>query len=372
LGITTRPIPKLTLLADARYEDKNDKTPIAYYNVEGTSFKFTNRDMPNTKVRGKLGAIYQFTPDVQGTLTGLYEHIDRGTFAPTSAALGVTALRQDTTENTLRAELRKRMTDEFSGAITLESAKRDGSNWLQPNAGGIGVSDAASLNPQTAILMPTLADRRRDKARLFATWQAMESLSLQFNAEYGKDNYSGSDAGLRDTRMDLFSVDANYAISETWNMNAYASLGSQTLNQVRPAGYILAFDNTNTSIGLGLNGKPLETLDVGGGISYIKDKNAYAQSLDSTASPGSAALLAAAGGLPDIVYQAFQLKLYAKQVLSSAASLRFDGQYQRTKFNDWASGNNGTPFVYSDNTTLSMKPTQNVGYLGVSYIYAWR
>jgi MtrB/PioB family decaheme-associated outer membrane protein len=372
LGLTARPIAKLTLLADARYEDKNDKTPIAYYNLEGATFKFTNRDLPNTKLRGKLGAIYQFTTDIQGSLTGQYEQIDRGTFTPTAAALGISALRQKTDETTVRAELRKRMTDELSGALTLESANRSGSNWLQPNIGGIGVTDSAALNAQTAILMPMLADRHRNKARLFATWQPMEALALQFNAEYGKDSFKGSDVGLRDTRMDLFGVDASYVISENWNMTAYVSVGSQALNQVRPAGYILAFDNTNTAAGLGVNGKPLESLEIGGSIGYVRDKNAYAQSLDASASPGSAALLAAAGGLPDIVYEATYLKLFGKYALTAASALRVDAQYQRSKWNDWGSGYNGTPFVYSDNTTLSMKPVQNVGYLGVSYIYSWR
>ena len=372
LGITARPIAKLTLLADARYEDKNDKTPIAYYNLEGATFKFTNRDLPNTKLRGKLGAIYQFTSDIQGSLTGQYEQIDRGTFTSTAAALGISALRQKTDETTVRAELRKRMTDELSGAITLESANRSGSNWLQPNIGGIGVSDSAAVNGQTAILMPMLADRHRNKARLFATWQPMEALALQFNAEYGKDSFKGSDVGLRDTRMDLFGLDASYVISENWNMTAYVSVGSQTLNQVRPAGYLLAFDNTNTAAGLGVNGKPLESLEIGGSIGYVRDKNAYSQSLDASASPGSAALLAAAGGLPDIVYEATHLKLFGKYALSATSAVRVDAQYQRSKWNDWGSGYNGTPFVYSDNTTLSMKPVQNVGYLGVSYIYSWR
>ena len=34
-GVTSRPMPKLSLLANVRYEDKENKTPIALYNIEG-------------------------------------------------------------------------------------------------------------------------------------------------------------------------------------------------------------------------------------------------------------------------------------------------------------------------------------------------
>jgi hypothetical protein len=46
--------------------------------------------------------------------------------------------------------------------------------------------------------------------------------------------------------------------------------------------------------------------------------------------------------------------------------------HQQSATNDWIWGYNGVPFSYSDGTTLSQKPTQSVGYLGVTYIYVWQ
>ncbi|MGE5337101.1 MAG: MtrB/PioB family decaheme-associated outer membrane protein, partial [Gemmatimonadota bacterium] len=53
LGITSRPLPKLSLQAEARWEDRDDKTPLALYNVVGSGgYAYTNLRLPNTKTRG--------------------------------------------------------------------------------------------------------------------------------------------------------------------------------------------------------------------------------------------------------------------------------------------------------------------------------
>ncbi len=380
VGITSRPIAKLMLLAEARYEDRDDQTPIALYNqVNGALgnpvFTFTNRNLPYTKTRGRLQATYQFTSAYQGSVGANYEKIDRGTVTSTSSVTGISALRSETEETGFRVELRRRMTETFSGAIALETTDRDGSNWLVPNS-GLGVTEVSgptlTFNSATAILMPTLADRRRDKAKLSAAWQPTDALSLQLVAEGGEDKYKGSDQGLRKTRMTLFSLDVNYVFSDEWSVNGYASRGTQRLNQSKPAGYILAFDNTAINLGLGVVGKPSERLDLGANLSYGNDRNEYAQTLDATANPGSVALLAATGGLPDIVFRSTELKLFGKYVLTKASAVRLDAIHQRFKWNDWAYGYNGVPFTYSDNTTVTLKPVQNVTFVGLTYIYAWR
>jgi MtrB/PioB family decaheme-associated outer membrane protein len=373
-GISARPIARLSLLADWNYTDKSDKTPLALYNFDGAN-AYTNRAYSNTKVRSKLQASYQFSANYQGTIGADYEFIDRGSFTASSAVTGVSALRQETEEVGFRAELRRRMTETFSGAISLVTSDRDGSNWLQPNS-GVGVTEITNPSAafaSTAIFMPTLADRKRDKVKLFASWQATDSLSLQFSAENGKDKFTApSPYAVRDTRMNLYSVDANYVLSDAWSFNGYVSRGEQKLNQARPAGYILAFDNTSTNAGFGVVGKPSEKIELGGGVSLIDDKSVYAQSLDATASANTAALLAATGGLPDILFRRSELRLFGKYALNKRSALRLDAIYQRTKFNDWAYGFNDVSFTYSDNTTLTLDQLQSVTFLGVTYVYSWR
>jgi hypothetical protein len=83
----------------------------------------------------------------------------------------------------------------------------------------------------------------------------------------------------------------------------------------------------------------------------------------------AAAFLAA---LPDVVYRRTELRFYGAYDLSKRSALRLDAAYQRLTYEDWGFAYGGTPFLYSDNTTVHLQPDQNVGYLGVSYIYSWK
>ncbi len=378
IGLTSRPIAKLSLLADVRYEDKNDQTPIASYNLEGAvpplpavPFTYTNRDLSSKKSNGKLQANWQFNSDYRGTLGADYEAIDRGLYTATSAVSGINALRQKTKETGLRAELRGRMAENFSATVGVSSNRRDGSNWLKDNS-GLGLTEVT--NPAdpvtgflpTAIFMPTLADRQRNKVKLFADWQPSESLTLQLSAEKGSDKFNTPSVyGLRDTGMNQLSIDWGYTLSDNWALNGYASRGVQTFNQARPAGYVMAFDNTNLGASIGFTGKASSALQVGGNLTYVGDKSVYAQTLDATADAYSVNLLATSGGLPDVVYRQTGLKLFGKYTLDKSSTVRVDLVHQRYSVNDWA----WTGFSYSDGTTVTQKPTQSVGVIAVTYSY---
>lgn len=375
VGITARPVPKLSVSGNLRYEHRSDSTPLARYNVEGAS-TYTNRQLPLTRTSGKVQGSYQFTSDWRGTLAGDVQSIDRGDFTATSAIAGVTALRQKTDETGVRAELRRRMSDELSGAISLESRRRDGSNWLRDNS-GVGVTEVADPSAPGAglsngIFSPTLADRRRDKVRLHVDWQASEKLSLQLAAEGGRDRYEAPGVyGLRSADMGSVTLDWSYAVSESWSVNGYLSNGRQQFDQSRPGGALVAYDNRTNTLGVGFTGKPAAKWEVGGNLAYIDDRSAYNQTLDAAADAGSAALLAATGGLPDITFRQTSLRLFGKYTLDKQSSLRFDLIHQRSRWSDWAWGYNGTPFLYSDGNTVNGRVTRNVSFVGVTYTRRW-
>ncbi|MBA3056898.1 MAG: MtrB/PioB family decaheme-associated outer membrane protein [Gammaproteobacteria bacterium] len=365
VGLTSRPMPKLSLLADLRYENKDDQTPLANYNSVGT-----NRQLSSEKTLGKLQANWQFNSDYRGTLGADYEFIDRGVFTPSSVLSSMVPLRQKTVEGGIRAELRRRMADDLSGAISVSSSQRDGSNWLQGNPGVPGVTKvfypASSFDLTQTVFMPTLADRQRDKIKLFADWQANEKLSLQFSAEEGRDKFSTPSAyGLQSTRMNQLGVDWGYAVNYNWALNGYLSRSGQTLNQARYAGSVMAFDNTNLAASIGVTGKATSKVHVGGSLTYVDDKSVYAQTLTASAPP----TLLAGGGLPDIVYRQTALKLFANYALEKGSSVRLDFVHQHVSANDWAWGNNGTQFAYSDGSTVAQSQDQNVSFIGITYIY---
>lgn len=371
LGITSRPIPKLTLQADLRYANRDDNTPIAAYSLIGAS-TYTNQQLPLEKTSGKLLAMYQFTRDYRGSLGVDYQGIDRGVVTPTSKVSGVSALRQQTDETGVNAELRRSWSQAFSGSIRLSSSRRDGSDWLKPNSGAgvTAVADPSTAFFSTAIFMPTLADRKQEKVKIFGDWHPDEKLSLQFSAEGGTNKYSMPTVySLQKTRLSLFSLDVGYALSDNWNLNGYASWGQQTQDQARPAGSVMAFENTNISAGLGVTGKPMSKMEVGGNLAYVNDRNAYAQTLDTYAGADSAALLTATGGLPNITFRQAALKLFGKYEVDKNGTLGVNLIYAQVLSNDWAWNYSGTSYVYSDNTTASLKQTQTLTYLGVTYTY---
>jgi hypothetical protein len=144
-------------------------------------------------------------------------------------------------------------------------------------------------------------------------------------------------------------------------------------------GYIAELRDINTALGLGLTGKPVDRLEVGGTLSYLHDINRYGQVQDSGAgaTPSAAnlengAILARTGGLPDVTFKQFRLKLFGKYGINNSSDIRFDLTHQRTRLDEWTWGYAGVPFVYSDNTTVSQNPRQNVTFISVTYIYKFR
>jgi MtrB/PioB family decaheme-associated outer membrane protein len=387
VGLTSRPLPRLSLLANVRYEDREDKSPLALYNVEGTN-RFTNGTYSLKKTSGKVEGSYQLPAGLRATLGVDYEAVDRGQYSSPEcidlgdgpcigdSIAGITALRAKTDETSYRAELRRTMTDTLSGSVSYVHAKRDGSSWLRPNAlpvtGATEVSDEAVFN-RTGIFPMMFMNRERDKVKGSMDWSPTERLSLQLTLEHGKDKYRApTEKGLQETGMKLYGVDASFALSENWKASAYYTYSEQTFNVAHSTGYVAALEDRNSTAGLGLVGKPMPKLQVGADLLYIKDRNIYAQGLDSAASAANQAFLAQSGGLPDVTFRNFRLKLYGKYALQKNADIRVDVVHDRARLNEWQWGYNGVPFVYSDNTTVSLNPNQNVTFVSVVYSYRWR
>ena len=407
LGITSRPIPKLTLLANVRYEDKKDSTPEALYNVEGgtnptaaipatvANPSNVNRSWYNylassTKLTGKAEASYQLPADFRGTVGLDYSNYDRP--VPVSITeeelAGLGAVRAKNEETGYRLELRRSMSETLTGAIAYANSKRTGSDWTSLSnsaafvAAGLGygktgpASKFINLNATNAFPM-NMADIDREKVKLSANWTPTEQLEVQFYAETGLDkNATASSAiaggkGWRETGSAIYSVDVSYAVSEAWKVTGYASQGNQNLKVNHSTGYMANIDSNSDALGLGVTGKPTGRLEVGANVVYLNDTTKYGIAASPTAT-GAAATVAnlqqAAIGLPDVVYQTTTLSLYAKYALDKKSSVKAVFVTQQAKLNEWSYGYNGVPFVYSDSTTVSLKQDQTTNFLGLAYV----
>jgi hypothetical protein len=254
------------------------------------------------------------------------------------------------------------MSETFNGALIYRYAKRDGYHWyaLDP-AQGFPFVRYDSFDNSSGTFPMTMLDRTRQTIKLTGDWSPTDAFSLNFALENGKDSYDGlNDARLSDTKVQFYNVDAALKLSGNWKMTGYASFGKQNLNMQQGIGYIANLDQRSVAAGLGIVGTIKAGVEMGGEVSYVEDRNSYDLAM-TTGAP--------VPNLPDNSYRATLLKFWGTVALDKKSGLRFDLIQQWARYDDWTWGSNGVPFTYSDNSTLTIRPTQNVTFLGVRYIY---
>ena len=361
LGLSVKPMPKLVLTGNWRYEDVKDDTPIALY--DGI---YTNTPNSSEKATGKAEASYVLPVGFRATLGVDYAYMKRQRPIATTSVTSLTALREWTEELGYRAELRRSMSDTLNTSVSWTTGIREGERWMSlvPGPNLFKEVRYVDINNPIGTFPFTMMDRKRDKIRVLADWMATDELSLQFSADTGKDSYAApTTKGLHDTGMSAYGIDAAMTLSEAWKLTAYLNRGEQTLHVDHNVGYIAALKNVSLSAGFGAVGKLAKNIEVGGELAYLDDNSRYELGSGNANAPGV---------LPDVVYRSTTLKLYGKYALDKRTDIRVDLIHQRVKFDEWTWGNNGTPFLFSDNTTVTMQPNQNVTYLGVRYGYRFK
>lgn len=353
-GITARPMPKLSLLANLRYEDRDDRTPVRLYNTLATGTSTHNgENEPRSikKTNGKLEAGYALP--VNFRLTGGIDYEERERNA---APVRIVSQRDRTDETSYRVELRRSMSETVTGALAYVQSDRGGSDFLTTvlNDGTAGSNLIAPIH---------LADRKRDKVRLSVSWTPTEPLSLQFLLEEAQDKYSARDAlglGTQQGKAQNYSLDASYTFSEAWQATAWASRNDIRIDQSSRTSaaqiWAAALRNRGDAFGLGAEGKPNSRLELGADLSHSDITDEYRQ---------QAITGAAIASLPDVSTRLTSLKLFGKYAIQQNAGVRLDYIYDRFSTDDWT----WATWTYTDGTQLTQSPTQKVHFLGVSGYY---
>lgn len=380
LGLAARPLPGLSVLANLRYEDRDDKTPLAGYTTTGAgtvTFAGTNEPRSIETTAGKLEATYALPLSLRVTAGVDYEEKKRNTYLLRSVSH-----RAETEEQTYRIELRRPIAETLTGGVAYLHSERDGSSFLT-NVTSTGGAIAAGSN----LIAPMhYADRDRDMVRATLAWAPLERLSLQFRAEEARDEYGTRDPGPfrlgpRKGEASLLGADAALTLAEGWQATAFVSrndnkfeihsCGGSTPTGVCPGtGTATAWGaRTRTlgqSFGAGMQGKALARLDLGAELSYSRFKDEFdVGPLSGSAAPAGppASVISVPAVLPTITTKAAALKLYAKYALGKGSGVKLVYAYDRWKSDDWTWNN----WAYNDGTTVTQDNNQRVNFIGVQY-----
>lgn len=378
-GITSRPMPKLSLLANVSMDDREDKTPVRRYvnsgvNLTGSLYYLGYNEPRSIKTStGKLEASYRLPMDMR--VTGGFDYVEKK--RDDFYAVRTTAYREKTEEASWRLLLQRSMSETVTGSVEYVKSDRHGSPYLPSTQWNFTTNRLVTPGLQ-AITPIHLMDREREKIKLSVTWAPVEALSLQFSADEAYDNYDHRTAaamGVRTGKVNNYAIDAAYAFADTWQATAWVSRnenktdqagGPMLANSATPAAtaWLAALRNTGKSFGIGLRGKPYERFDIGFDLSHSEIIDEYRIGLLST----GAALATAPR---DVFTRQSRLKLFGTYAIEKNASIRLDYIYDRFHTSDWTwtTLTNPTTWTYRDGTQVTQAPKQNVNFVGVTYIY---
>jgi len=385
-GVTSRVSNAFSWLASLRHYESDEKTPqhrvVQTAATCGTCVDTTPLDYKT--LTGKLEGTWRVAHGVS-LLGGLeLSTQDRSIPVGNFNAAGVdlqryVPFRAELDETIFRVEARRALAETLNGRIALSHAVRHGSAYTQTN------------EPKGDMINPIhIADRERNKVKLMLDWTPLQPLTLTFNVEHAQDAYETSNArpyGLRDGSASLFSLDAAYAISESWQLNAWytrdqteaTQLGQRSATDGAAEAVKEAhLEDIGDTFGLGLRGTLMAKLKAGVDLLYSKNVNKYPESITPI---GAGALFPTSGGvtgvpLPNITNKLMRLNLHAIYALQKNAELRVDYIYERWQTDDWSwLFADGTPFTYgtaTDGTQVVQAAKQIANFIGARYIYRFR
>lgn len=375
IGLSSRPMSKLSLLGSLRYEDRDDRTPVVQYisTTPTGNHDGKNETRSFRASQGKFEANYLVANGYR-LVAGLDHDVkDRDT-----SDVRVVSHRDTTEETAWKIELRRAMSETANGSIAYVNSERTGSDFK--------VNYRLDGNPGRNVIAPIhLADRDREKIRLSADWTPIESLSLQANIEDARDSYSSrSDLGLgvrRGSSM-LYALDATYSASEALSFNAWATHAATKSRQATvinaPEAVTLTAEQISTlrlwtaglinktdAIGLGTDLKLSEKLELGADFEYSEDRAEYRLREERNAT--------SAASLPDIKYRTATFRIFGRYALRKNAGIRLDVVHDRRVMDDWTWNTwvYNAPTPAGDGTTVGQDRTQTTTFVGLSGYYKW-
>lgn len=239
LRLTARPTPKLGLAAAYRYDDRDNRTPMAQYvYIGGDSANQVSPTAASDRIRTNLprsSRLQALNLDADYHIrsgTGVKAGYDRESIKRTYAEVA------ENTENTYRIDLRHAFSESVSGTLGLAHGVRTGTTYVD-NAPFLASYTSAAFIASLPLgagcaAVPScvwdnlpgqrkfyIADRKRDKVRAGLNLQPTDEVTVQLSLAKNSDAYNNSPYGLTDASGWSASVDSTYALEDTLSLNAF-------------------------------------------------------------------------------------------------------------------------------------------------------
>lgn len=328
LKLTVKAMSGLNLAANLKYDDRDNRTPIATYQMFNDGDNGPLNVRRNTPFSKKLKQLNLDADYALGHGHWLKAGLDRQLVDRTcTGAWTGCAIAPRTAENTLRLEWRNSTAQALSARLGYAHSKRKASGYDQdaailaslpqspaldallariratgypfwgPQAGALNAGSAADaatnplsvygvsgsydllsmigksattggVAPWSPLGMGTynLADRDRHKLRSGVNYNASDTLSFQASVDFNKDTYANSMYGLREARSDALNLETSFTPTETFAANGFYSYENSRSLQAGNAGFANA-----------ITGSALAGSVAGGCFASVLEKNVNAK-----------------------------------------------------------------------------------------------
>ena len=359
-GISARPMPKLSLLGNLRYYNRDDKTSVNQYFMGSGTTTGINEPRSYKDQSAKVEAGYDLPKGFRVIGVVDYDQKNRNTYPYRSVSH-----RDKTEEWAYTAAVRRTMSETLTGGLSYTYADRDGSGWY-PNL------SSPTNTPIDNLPTPIhYADRKQDKVRLTLNWVPVTPLAVGFYLDDITDKYdgiypqgpqAGVPAGPRKGEQRVYAIDAAYSINQMWQATAWYSYNEYKY-QNTTAEYDDESKSKGNAYGVGVRGKPHQRVEVGADYSYNDIQDTWTQN--------PLAGFPVIPQLPDVTTRLTRLKLFGKYAIDKRSGIRLDYIYDRYSTNDqtWSAWVAPPGAGYWDGTVVSEPSPQVVNFIGLRYFY---
>lgn len=361
VNFTAQPFDPLTLVANFRYEDRDEQTPVTQYIASGTNNSGLNQVYSYQAKRGAVEAKYRL-PDGYRLMAG-FAYDEKTRPLPLWRTV---QWRDKIDESTSRLELRRGLGDTLNGSLGYHVSERSGSP-IQRD-----YTAAVVANSNTANTL-NWSDRQRDKVRLRLDWLPVDPLSIQLTADQSSDDYNGTSNGIQQGSSSLLAVDATYQVTDDWKVTARASRDKTSADQRAVSGAVTIpgktaipstspwtaqLHNVSDMFGLGVEGPLTSAITLGADVQQTTDRGFARIAVQGLAGDYS---------LDPTTYKHLALNVFAKFDLNDRVGLRLDYLLDQWKIQDY----NWSGWTYADGTVVSQDSNQDTQFMGITLTYRY-